>query len=310
MPCGLGRSHAEAVWPGDMVFLVVICRALGKVNKKLRMEEHKDFPDFWVAVLVLALLAGLQIILGMFLYDLGFRFEWGDPGTGGVITVLSCGIALSLLMSYKKIGYRDLFNPTKNSLASIIFVLVVPIVLAVGGGVFWITDLTNLMLLYFPADKDEYLALTRMMNGGIISLISVCLIAPLIEEMLFRGMILRAFLESYSASSSILLSSLLFALFHMTITQLPVAFVVGCLLGWLYVKTKSLWPSIMAHFFYNSFAMLLWSTYYSSGSDESFSPEFNSPVVIMAAVIFSAVGVAMLYYILQPRRDNLPNDGN
>lgn len=274
------------------------------------MEEHKDFPNFWGAALVLALLVGLQIIFGMFLYDLGFRFEWGDPGTGGVITVLSCGIVLSLLMSYKKIGYRDLFSPTKNSLTSIIFVLAVPIILTVGGGVFWITDLTNLMLLYFPADENEYLALTRMLNGGVVSLISVCLIAPLIEEMLFRGMILRAFLENYSVGSSILLSSLLFALFHMTITQLPVAFVAGCLLGWLYVKTKSLWPSIMAHFFYNSFAMLLWSTYYSSGSDESFSPEFNSPVVIVAAVASSVIGIAMLYYILQPRWGNVPDDGD
>lgn len=273
------------------------------------MEEHKDFPGFWGAVLVLALLAGLQIISGAFLYDLGFRFEWGDPRAGGVITVLSCGIMLSLLMSYKKMGYRDLFNPTRNSIASIIFVLVVPIVLTVGGGVFWITDLTNLMLLFFPVNESEYMALTRLLDGGVVSLISTCLIAPLIEEMLFRGVILRAFLENYSVGNAVLLSSLLFALFHMTVSQLPVAFIVGCFLGWLYVRTRSLWPSIMGHFLYNSFAMLLWFTYHSSGSDEGFSPEFNSIFVMAAALTSSAIGVAMLYRILHPRRGGLENDG-
>lgn len=274
------------------------------------MEEHKDFPGFWGAVLILALLVGLQIILGMLLYDLGFRFERGDPKVGGVVAVLSCGIMFSLLMSYKKISYRNLFNSTKNSFTSIIVVLTVPIVLTVGGGVFWISDVTHLMLLYFPADENEHLMLTRMLNGGVVSIISICLIAPLIEEMLFRGIILRSFLENYSVRSSILLSSLLFALLHMTVTQLPVAFIMGCLLGWLYARTKCLWPSIMAHFFYNSFAVLLWSTYSSSGSDKGSLPAFNPPAVMMAALVSSAVGVAMLYYIFQPKPGGAANSGN
>ncbi len=271
------------------------------------MEEHKDFPGFWGAALMLALLVGIQIIMGIVAYDLGFRFEWGDSRVGGVITVLSCGLVFSVLMSYKKIGYRDLFNPTSNSLLSIVTVLVVPLLLTVGGGAFWITDLTNLMLLYFPANENEYYALTRMLSDGIVSIITVCVIAPMIEEMLFRGIILRSFLANYSVVSSIVLSSILFALFHLTITQIPVAFIVGCLFGWLYVRTRSLWPSILGHFLYNSLTMFIWSTYYAHESQEvSFTPEFNSPIVIVAALAASAVGVIMLTNIFRPKVTQRP----
>ena len=44
----------------------------------------------------------------------------------------------------------------------------------------------NLLLMYFPASENEYLALTRMISGGFVSVMSVCLIAPIIEEMLFK----------------------------------------------------------------------------------------------------------------------------
>ena len=271
------------------------------------MEEHKYFPNFWGAALLLALLIGLQIIMGMIAYDIGYRYEWGDPKIVGVVTVLSCGIIISALMSYKKISYRDIFNPTSNSLINIVSVLIVPLLLTIGGGVIWITDVTNLMLIYFPAQESEYLALSRMLSGGIISIISVCVIAPFIEEMLFRGIILRSFLVNYSVNSSILLSSLLFALFHLTITQIPVAFIVGCLFAWLYVRTRSLWPSILGHVLYNSFAMFLWSTYYSTETQEAnFSPEFNSPGLIIAALVSSTIGVIMLIHILKPKVGKCP----
>ena len=264
------------------------------------MEEHKDFPKFWTAVLILALLVCLQIIIAAFAYDLGFSYELGDPKSS-VITVLSCGIALSLLMGYKKIGYQALFNPTSNSLKSLVVVLIVPITFTVGGGVFWITDITNLMLVYFPASQEEYLLLARMLSGGVATIVSVCLIAPFIEEMLFRGLILRSFLQNYSSISAIALSSLLFALFHFTVSQLPVAFILGCFLGWLYLRTKSLWPSILAHFLYNSLVIILQSLEHSSIESVEFTPGFHSFGVILLALASSTAGLLALYFILRPR---------
>lgn len=270
------------------------------------MEKHKDFPNFWSAVLILVLWEGLQIIFYMFAYDLGINYERGDPKAYAIL-VLSYGVVFSLLMSYKKIGYKELFNSTCNSTKKLILVLLLPIALTVGGGVFWIADITNLFLIYFPAGEDEYFLLSRMLGAGVVSVITVCLVAPVIEEMLFRGVILRSFLLNYSAPNAIILSSLLFAIFHLTISQLPAAFILGCLLGWLYLRTRSLWPSILAHFLNNSFAILLWSTQSSHEVQDSVTPEFNSVGVIILGLASSAVGVCMLYYILRARGIGAPD---
>lgn len=265
------------------------------------MEKHKDFPGFWSAVLVLALLFGLQIIITIVAYDLGYVYEAGDPAAAGLVTVVSSGVIFSLLMSYKKLGYRELFNSSSNSMASIVLTLTLPIFLTVGGGVFWISEITNLLTLYFPVDEGEYSIFDRFMGSGVVSVLVICVIGPVIEEMLFRGIILRGFLANYTVQKSIILSSVLFALYHMNLYQIPVAFILGCFLGWLYARTRSLWPCIVAHISYNACVMWLWSNYdIGAGMEDHTSIMFNLWWVNILAVLSSVVGVFMLVYILKP----------
>lgn len=220
----------------------------------------------------------------------------------GLITVLSCGIVFSVLMSYKKLSYAAVFHPASNSVISTILVLLIPLLLTIGGAVFWIADITNLLLIYYPTDENEYRMFARLMSGGVASIITICIIAPFIEEMLFRGIILKSFLVNYSTNRSIILSALLFSAYHLTITQLPVTFIVGCLFGWLYVRTRSLWPCILGHALYNSFAMLLWSRYYSANNQAmSFSPEFNPVSVMIVSILSSTIGGFMLISILKSK---------
>lgn len=80
---------------------------------------------------------------------------------------------------------------------------------------------------------------------------SIVLGAPLSEELLFRGLILGGFLQRYGPSKGILYSTLLFALIHMNPWQLPIALLAGLFLGWLTVRTGSLWPAVFAHFLNN-----------------------------------------------------------
>ncbi len=75
--------------------------------------------------------------------------------------------------------------------------------------------------------------------------------APLLEEILFRGIFLDGFLKNYSARKSIFWSSLFFAVAHMNPWQFIVAFVLGLLIGYVYLKTRSLLPCIFIHFIAN-----------------------------------------------------------
>lgn len=72
-------------------------------------------------------------------------------------------------------------------------------------------------------------------------------IAPVLEELLFRGIILEYLSRTNGLFFSVLLSSLLFSLHHLTGVQLLPAFVAGLYLGVLYLKGHSLSCTILAH---------------------------------------------------------------
>ena len=85
--------------------------------------------------------------------------------------------------------------------------------------------------------------------GGII-------LAPILEEILFRGIILEGLLRTYSQEKAIAFSAIIFGIIHFNPPQIVGATIIGFFLGWLYVKSKSILPSIMVHFFNNSLAFL------------------------------------------------------
>lgn len=80
------------------------------------------------------------------------------------------------------------------------------------------------------------------------------IMAPLVEELVFRGAILRALLQwrSHTPWLGIAVSAALFAATHMNPAQLPHAFCIGLLLGWMYYRTDSIVPGVVYHWVNNS----------------------------------------------------------
>lgn len=91
--------------------------------------------------------------------------------------------------------------------------------------------------------------------GALLYVLYLCLLGPFLEEVLFRGIILHT-LKPYGRTAAIVVSTLLFAVFHSNPVQLPVALFVGGLLAFLTLETKSIWPAVGAHVFNNSFVSL------------------------------------------------------
>ena len=90
----------------------------------------------------------------------------------------------------------------------------------------------------------------------------VGLLAPLAEELVFRGAVLRALLRWHkNAWVGIAISAALFALIHMNPAQLPHAFLVGLLLGWMYYRTDSIVPGVVFHWVNNTVAYVLYHIY-------------------------------------------------
>lgn len=86
--------------------------------------------------------------------------------------------------------------------------------------------------------------------------LKVVIIAPVIEESIFRGIIMHGFMRNYSALTAILVSALFFALFHLNPWQFPATFLLGLLLGWLMVITRNILACITGHAINNLLVLL------------------------------------------------------
>ncbi|WP_052571723.1 CPBP family intramembrane glutamic endopeptidase [Geothrix fermentans] len=101
---------------------------------------------------------------------------------------------------------------------------------------------------------------------------SIVLGAPLTEEPLFRGLILGGFVLRYGTRRAIAYSALLFALIHLNPWQFPAGLVLGAFLGWLTVRTGSLWPAVFAHFLNNLAVTLAHAFRIPILADDGFQP--------------------------------------
>ena len=90
----------------------------------------------------------------------------------------------------------------------------------------------------------------------------VGLLAPLAEEMVFRGAVLRSLLRwKENPWIGIVISAVLFAVIHMNPAQMPHAFLIGLLLGWLYYRTDSIMPGVVYHWVNNTVAYVMYNLY-------------------------------------------------
>jgi uncharacterized protein len=127
----------------------------------------------------------------------------------------------------------------------------------------------------------------------------IVIAAPILEELLFRGVILDGLLKNYQSWKAIGFSAFLFALVHGNLAQGIGAFVIGLLIGWIYWKTQSIIPGIIVHFLNNLIAFI---GVVSTPEEEIFQPlseQIGNPMwywlLVIGCGLISVAGVWVLY---------------
>lgn len=110
------------------------------------------------------------------------------------------------------------------------------------------------LLQLFPAEGIEILYDSIGIGGW--ALITSVIMAPILEEILFRGIIQQSLTEQFGGWKSVLAASAVFAIVHLIPQQIINAFFVGIILGYIYIKTKSLIPVILIHALNNALAFI------------------------------------------------------
>ena len=108
--------------------------------------------------------------------------------------------------------------------------------------------------------------LTRAFGTGafavLLTVVVVALVGPVLEEVLLRGVVLGAVAARLGAWPAIIACAIAFALLHASLWSLLPLTVLGIGAGWLAVRSRSLWPAIIAHVLYNG--VLIAAAFYAA----------------------------------------------
>jgi membrane protease YdiL (CAAX protease family) len=123
-------------------------------------------------------------------------------------------------------------------------------------------------------------------------------IGPIIEEILFRGIILNGLLKMYSNKMAIITSSLIFGLIHFNIYQFCMAFLFGIFLAFLYLKTHSIILCIFAHVFHNIYTTvtLLFLPKYFSTINNNILTIFLLSIFGLSLMVMAINKISYNYY--------------
>lgn len=174
-------------------------------------------------------------------------------GTGYLVV---SGMCLVIILLWKGPAFfRSVFRPAQTMSSSVFLQLLCIFMAAQVLSSLFSTALEALFNLWGLSITEALVQASGMTNSPTM-LLYISLVAPVVEELLFRGAVLRSF-QPFGKRFAIVFSALLFGLFHGNLVQIPFAFLVGLVLGYVAVEYSISW-AILLHFINNGiFSTLL-----------------------------------------------------
>ena len=165
-------------------------------------------------------------------------------------------LALSLLFFLLK---SSIFKVTRARVTKVRY-LIDGVLLGVGlGGIF--QGAVMLLSKIMPPEiiESQNAHSSAILSGGVfLAVIYTVFIAPLCEEIVFRGLMMTSLEGSMKKIFAVLITGVLFSLVHLpSVIAFGYTFLLGLVLGFVYIKTKSLIPCILMHMAFNASNYLL-----------------------------------------------------
>ena len=206
-----------------------------------------------LGLFILGALLGNILVLGLQFISLEFAKEYG--------TIISYPVMFIPAMLYASSksrfdenfvqGYRMDSNNFGRFSGLQIAVIVSIATLATA----FMTDAVSSLMPPMPQWLEE--TMKQLLDAPLwITLISVSVFAPLFEEWLCRGVVLRGLLAKNSPMTAITVSAAFFAIIHLNPWQAIPAFILGLLFGYVYYKTGSLKLTMLMHCANNTMAAI------------------------------------------------------
>lgn len=150
-----------------------------------------------------------------------------------------------------------------------------------------------------PEWFDQLMKSTALGENVWCSILTTCICAPILEELLCRGLMLRGMIENGKhPASAIVWSSIIFGILHMNPWQAIPAILVGLLMGYMYYKTRCIWVPIALHVLNNSLSTLLYYLFPEIPSDATFRGMIGDSQIYFAIFAISIAVLALSYFTI------------
>jgi len=166
---------------------------------------------------------------------------------------------------------------------------------------FPLSELGNLLHERWPVPIEQQLELQRLLEpqgfyAGITAILAIVLVPSVFEELLFRGVILSGLRKRYGDGWAIAISAALFGVVHFEVAAVVYATLAGLVLGWIRVRTGSLFTTIAIHAAVNAVPLLLPSSALPIRGFNMVTEEVYhlSPWLFLITLALSTAGVWLL----------------
>jgi membrane protease YdiL (CAAX protease family) len=202
--------------------------------------------ESWVGVLLLILLN-----VGLFLFVReGSGAQLAQSATI-VFAELAYILPVVIILGWKHIpwkylGFGKFSWSTMNIGCGMLFV---------GYGIIIVHNFILSMLGIDPQGKEIF-DIFSSIDSPVWLFLAAVIVAPIVEEIFFRGFLFQGFRKRYGWVPALLLSSFIFAAAHLDLAALIPTFILGIILTYMYHHSNSLWPGMILHFLINATSTL------------------------------------------------------
>jgi len=209
----------------------------------------------------------LVLIINTFIFNVGARVTrfiletalGEDFWTELAEVIYSCGFPIisevtSIIIGMKllKLDFKPMF--TRDGYTGATVAKLVTLSLGLQTAASFIVAIIGAILGFFGLEGTTAdLSATTSLSANLIMYFYACLLGPVLEEILYRGVILQS-MRKYNERFAIFLSAAVFGLMHQNYQQAILGFLVGIPLAIVTIKSGSIVPAIFTHIFLNTFA--------------------------------------------------------
>ena len=252
--------------------------------------QKKFFPNTKIQTVLLILIGfilGSPFAISSLMYEEDVdKAIWGFPMTKALLFSYLAIILIAWYINKKRKLSADLdFRLTKLHMLPLILVVLFSFQLGLN--------------LPFQKVCDNVFSLdTHISSTELLFILITILIMPVLEEILFRGFILKGILSTYSPKRAIIFSAAIFGVINLQYSMIPGAVCFGLLFGFIYYKTNSIGITILLHTATNLFGFFASYLNYHFGKSNFHSiTDLYGDYSILLVVILMVTFIASFWYL-------------